>query len=495
MMKFFQILLLIFVFVPFSLYGQSSELANDLKEHVRILASPEMEGRGLGTAGIELAREYIIDEFEAAGLEPIGESFLHPFQIRLGLAWVPAFNIVGKIPGNDPDLRDEVIVIGAHYDHMGYVIRADEKVIYHGADDNASGTATLIELAKYFSANREQIGRTIVFAAFDAEESGLHGARRFVGDSIVNPADIKLMFSLDMVGMLEEYGGLDMKGVGALDGGEEVATRIAGEKDIRIKARGHQIERRTDTWPFGNVGIPAIHVFTGLTSPYHQPEDTYDLLDYDGMASVKKYMARLVTEYSNAPQLQPSSSFIAAARVVDGQVVEIRRPFFNYGIISHIGSGHHIYRDEFFDANSVFNFGIGLYAQFHLSNKFALQPEVLFDWNGSKWVEDNFRRQSLTAPLNIQFNLFTEGTDARVFVLAGPYFRYNFGGKAGDISMDYDEVFSETEWGYNIGFGVEISRFHFGFTSRRALTDIYQNESAFGEIRDASAYFTFGIKF
>lgn len=495
MTKLFQVFFLLFLFAPFNFFAQTTDIADALKEHVRLLASPEMEGRGLGTAGIELAREYIIDEFEAAGLEPIGESFLHPFQIRVGLAWVPAYNIVGKIQGNNLDLRDEVIVIGAHYDHMGYVIRAGEKVIYHGADDNASGTATLIELAKYFSANRDQIGRTIVFAAFDAEESGLHGARRFVGDSIVNPADIKLMFSLDMVGMLEEYGGLDMKGIGALDGGEEIAARIAGEKDIRIKARGHQIERRTDTWPFGSVGIPAIHVFTGLTSPYHQPEDTYDLLDYDGMSSVKKYMAKLVTEYSNLPQLQPSSSFVAAARVVDGQVVELRRPFFNYGIISHTGSGHHKYRDKFYDAKTVFNFGIGLFAQFHLSDKFTLQPEVLFDLNGSKWEEDNFRRQSLTAPLNIQYNLFSEGTEARVFVLGGPYFRYNFGGKQGGISIDYDDEFSETEWGYNIGFGLEISRFHFGFTTRRALTDIYQNESASGEIRDASAYFTFGLKF
>lgn len=495
MNKLLRLIPILLFLLPLGVFSQHLEIADALKDHLRYLASPELEGRGLGTEGTVLAREYIQNEFKIAGLEPIGESFLHPFKLRIGLAWVPAFNIVGMIPGNDPALRDEVIVIGAHYDHIGYVIRADKKVIFHGADDNASGTATLIELAKYFSENRESIGRTIVFAAFDAEESGLHGANRFVGDSIVNPADIKLMFSLDMVGMYDAYGGIDMKGIGALDGGAEIAKKIAQNKQLNIKTKGHQIERRTDTWPFGNAGIPAVHVFTGLTSPYHQTEDTYDLLDYQGMAKIKTYLADLVTEFSNVPKLEPSSPFVASARLVDGQVVDLKRPFFNFGIITHTGSGHHKYRDQYYDANAVFNFGIGIFTQFHLSNKFALQPELLFDLNGSKWVEDNFRRQSLTVPLNIQYNLLAEGEEARVFLLAGPYYRYNFGGKEGGVSIEYSNLFSEMEWGYNLGFGAEISRFHMGLIARRAITDIYQEKSALGDIRDASFYFTFGLKF
>ncbi|TVR89640.1 MAG: M20/M25/M40 family metallo-hydrolase [Saprospirales bacterium] len=491
----YKFLMFIGLFLPVLGVAQTGELANDLKEHVRILASPEFEGRGLGTDGIEMARTYIEAQFEEAGLEQIGDSYFHDFKIRIGLAWVPGRNIVGKIPGSDPELRDEVIVIGAHYDHLGYAVRDGQKVIYHGADDNASGTATLMELAHYFSANRENLGRTIVFVAFDAEESGLWGARWFLRDSLVAHDQIRTMFSLDMVGMYEEYGGLDLKGMGTLAGGVDMAKSLAETRGINLKNTGAQIERRTDTWPFGSIGVPAIHAFTGLVSPYHQPEDTYDLLDYEGMAEIKWFLADLVAEMSTAEDLEPSDRFLASTRREDGRVVEIRRPFFEYGISLHNGSGFHRHRNEFFRARSSYNFAGGLFAQFNLSNRFTLQPEVLYDYNGSKWEEGSFRRHSVTVPLNVQFNFAQIENEFRAFLFAGGYYRYNFGGKVAGESIDYDAGFEDTEFGINFGIGVEIIRLHLGWTMRRGMTDLNQDGGSLGSIRDVNSLFTVGVTF
>ncbi len=485
-------LLLLAVLMPWTLSAQSGELSERLKEHVQILASPEFEGRGLGTKGAEMAGEYVKAQFIDAGLDPLADDFFHEFQVRIGLAWVSARNVVGVIPGSDPDLRDEVIVLGAHYDHLGFAMRDGEKVIYHGADDNASGTATLIELAKYFSDNRDQVGRTIVFVAFDAEESGLWGARWFLRDSLVPHDQIKAMFSLDMVGMYEEYGGLDLRGMGSVAGGADMAKSQAEARGINLLNTGAQIERRTDTWPFGNIGVPSIHAFTGLVSPYHQPEDTYDLLDYEGMAEIKWFLADLVTEMSNAEELLPSDRFLASTRREDGRVVEIRRPFFEYGISLHNGSGFHRHRNEFFRARSSYNFAGGLFAQFNLSKRFTLQPEVLYDYNGSKWEEGSFRRHSVTVPLNLHLNFAQVENEFRAYVFGGGYYRYNFGGKVAGESIDYDIEFEDTEFGIGYGIGVQIMRVHLGWTMRRAVTDINQSSES-NSIRHVNSYFTLGI--
>lgn len=482
--------------IPVLVFGQTEELPGVLKDHVRVLASPEFQGRGLGTEGAELARAYISTHFADAGLEPIGEDYFHDFRVRIGLAWVPAINVVGKLPGSNPELKDEVIVVGAHYDHLGYVYRSGDKSIYHGADDNASGVATLIELAAHLSENREKVGRTIVFVAFDAEESGLWGARMFLQDSVVHPERIRGMFSLDMVGMYEANNALDLKGIASFAGGRELAEQLSQKHHIKLGNTSAEIERRTDTWPFGNIGIPAAHAFTHLKSPYHQPEDTYDLLDYEGMASIKGFLADLIVELSQMPEVNPSDAFAARLKKSEeGRVVEIKKPFFSFGLVLHNGSGHHRYRDEFFRAKSVYNFSGGLFAQFNLSPSFTLQPELLFDLNGSKFGDGTFRRTSITAPVNLQYNLFQIESEARFFILGGAYYRYNVGGKVEGNSIDYGNDFEENEWGLSFGLGVEIMRVHLGWTQRIGMSDINQSHSVGTSLRDRNSYFSIGYRF
>ncbi len=480
------VLLLSVTFSSFSQDAEREQLAGRLAGHVAILASDSMEGRGLGTRGKVLAKNYIASQFEQIGLKPMGEDYFHHFAMRIGLAWVPATNVVGYLEGSDPDLRSEYIVLGAHYDHLGYVLSNEEKIIYPGADDNASGTAAIIELARFFAANPEKIGRSIVFVAFDAEESGLVGAERFISEnSVFEVSDFRAMFSFDMVGMYDNNGGVDLRGMESMVNGGRLAREYANIHNINLQRVTVELEARTDTRPFGQRGIPAVHVFTGLGSPYHQPEDTYDLLDYDGMAIIVGFMGDVIAALSFKDEIVASPQF---ARTQD-----VSRATFSFGLLTHLGQSSHLYPDEFFKAKPVFGFGGGVFMQLHASPKISLQTELFYDINGSQSPAGTYRRHSLTAPLSIQYNLFAEQGIARVYGLAGGYFQYHLSGTDGDESLDFEGVHPVSEWGFQFGFGMDIMRVHFAAVGRRGLTNLSMNPNS--ETYTSAFFITLGYKF
>jgi aminopeptidase YwaD len=444
--------------------GQDA-LAARLRDHVAVLASDSLEGRGLGTEGKVLAKNYIAGRFESAGLEPFNDNYFQHFDLRIGLARVPGTNVVGHLPGTDPRLQHEYIVIGAHYDHLGYEFRNGRRVIFPGADDNASGVAVLIELAGYFSQNPLLARRSIIFVAFDAEESGLLGSEIFVGENeILDMENVKVMFSLDMVGMYSENDGLDLLGIGTLINGTGLAFELASAQGIRLRKTTADIAVRTDTRSFGDIGIPSVHVFTGTDSPYHQPGDTFELLDYTGMAHITGYLQELISRLSEVPELAPSRKF---ARML--------RPYglrFNAGILAHIGGASHIYPDEFFSANGIIAFSTGLFLQMHVGRMFVIQPEIQYDLSGSRSPEGTYRRHSVIFPINLQYNLAGDDRGlARVYPIAGGYLRQSFAGHIGSVDIDFDKHPSR-EWGINLGFGMQVMKVQAAFVWRRGLTEI-----------------------
>ncbi len=164
----------------------TDQLITDLK----VISSDEMEGRLVGTEGNAKARAYIISRFEEIGVAPFGDGYAHPFTFkRRSGAEVQGNNVLAMIPGE----TDSVIVISAHYDHLG--IR--DSLIYNGADDDASGTAGVLAVADYFSQGKTP-KHTLVFATFDAEEGGLRGARAFVEDSVFLQK-VVLNVNMDMI--------------------------------------------------------------------------------------------------------------------------------------------------------------------------------------------------------------------------------------------------------------------------------------------------------
>jgi len=170
--------------------------APQLLRDLQTLSADDMQGRQVGTPGGEKARAFVIERFKASGLAPIGASFESPFTFAAGRGAQQAerkgVNVIGRIEGTRS--RDRYIVISAHYDHIG--VRNGE--VANGADDNASGTAALFALAKYFTAHKP--ANSLIFAAFDGEESGLRGARAFVAAPPVDLAAIAIDLNMDMIG-------------------------------------------------------------------------------------------------------------------------------------------------------------------------------------------------------------------------------------------------------------------------------------------------------
>ncbi len=472
-------------------FGNESELPEKFRKHVSILASDSLQGRGLGTKGAELAREYIVSMFEEAKIQPfpeLGGQFLQPFRFRQNIAWIDAWNIVGYIEGSDPVLKDEFILIGAHWDHLGYELQNEDQTIYPGADDNASGVAAIIELARYFAENPQLLGRSLILVAFDAEESGLIGSKHFVENSPVPLSDIKLMFSFDMVGMYETNNGLHLSGMGSLENGKEMAAALAAKHDLKLHKMSGDIERRTDTAPFGDSGVPAVHVFTGSKSPYHKPEDQYDLLDYEGMEKIYHYMTDVLSSLSVEAEIPPSSSLIDATGKNNGNTSRV-----SAGLLINTGVGFHRYDDEFFRANSSFAGTAGFYLQIPLNKIFTLQQELLYDVNGSKMESGDFRRHSVTLPLNLQLGTpRTLSIPIRFYSFAGAWFRYNFAGNQNGNSLDF-AIYNDQEWGYSLGLAVEIFMVTIGYTHRRAITGIYKDTGL--KIYDSNGYFTLGYRF
>jgi len=471
------------------------KLRDALSRHVEVLASDSLEGRGLGTAGTKRARRYISDQFAAAGISPwlkISDNYFQPFSFRKQLFWIDAYNIVGYIEGSDPVLKDEYILIGAHYDHLGYEVDENNKrQIYPGADDNASGVSAIIELGKHFAANPHQLKRSLLIVAFDAEESGLLGAEHFVNNLPIDSNQLKLMFSLDMVGMLEAYGKLDLKGIGLAENLSETSINLARNHNLNIGKTGQTIERRTDTAPFADAGIPAAHVFTGLKSPYHKPEDTSDLLDYDGMVIIHGFMVDLITQISGMSEIVPDSQVLPGADKAGSPKTKV----LSAGLTMHMGSGYHQYKDEFYRANPSVIGAVGLFVQVILSPVLSLQQEVIYDLNGSKAQEGVFRRHSVTLPLNLQIGTpRISVAGMRTYVSGGPYFRYNLAGSDGDNSLDFT-IYQKQEWGYSLGWGFDIFDFTIGYTNRSSLTGLFQKKQELPNVLDNNHYFTLGYRF
>lgn len=246
---------------------------DQLIEDLRFISSDETEGRRAGTEGNRIAREYIVERFEEEGAEPFQGSFTHEFDFdgRDGED-MKGINVIGQISGKS----DSVIVITAHYDHLGM----RDSLIFNGADDDASGTAALITYIDYFS--QVQPNHTLVFAAFDAEEMGLQGARSFVQDSTFLEK-VKMNINLDMIAQNDSN---KIYAVGTYHYPEfkPILESIeTGEVDLLF---GHDDPNgELDDWtyasdhgPFHQQGVPFVYFGVSDHEHYHQHTDEFETI-------------------------------------------------------------------------------------------------------------------------------------------------------------------------------------------------------------------------
>ncbi|MCL2739039.1 MAG: M20/M25/M40 family metallo-hydrolase [Bacteroidales bacterium] len=265
-----------------------------LREHVRILTADSLAGRGAGTAGEKKAAAYISRCFKAYGLEFIYPDGVQDFFV-LGHHGdtLSSQNIVGIVVGSDPKLKEEYIVIGAHYDHLGLqkisMNGRDSLVVYPGADDNASGVAVMLELAKTMAAQPWLFKRSLVFVAFGAEEIGLVGSWYFVNRAFAPISHTVFMVNIDMIGR---------SGAGHTFSAYTLAPdtglpHMLESVDLPPFLRPQILE--TDYFPsdhrnFFQKQIPTVLFTSGIHSDYHRPGDKSHLLDYTQMESRMAYI-------------------------------------------------------------------------------------------------------------------------------------------------------------------------------------------------------------
>lgn len=260
---------------------------------------PELRAEGSGDAGIPVLVA------TRAALEPVWKKLAAKQQVALDLEVAlefertPAFNVVGRIPAKNKTSGSSVI-IGAHYDHLGYgghdSLTPDKHVPHLGADDNGSGTATLLEIARSLSEQRDQLSHDIVIAFFSGEEEGVLGSSALVSSKPAWLGSSIAMLNLDMVGRLR---GNTLQVLGSDSAREwpDLVSRVCETERVNCKVGGDGYGP-SDHMPFYTAGLPVLHFFTGAHSDYHKPSDTPVLLNDGGMAQV----AKIVSEVARTTQ-------------------------------------------------------------------------------------------------------------------------------------------------------------------------------------------------
>jgi Zn-dependent M28 family amino/carboxypeptidase len=318
------ILIIVFLLFSYLLFGQNKYSASitlqEIKDHVYYLASDELEGRDTGTPGQKKAAAYIARAFKDYGLLSVFDRENDPYYQKFTYyPYAETENVLGYIPADKQNA--EWLIIGAHYDHLGK--RGDK--IYNGADDNASGTSALIEIAEALSKAKdtgEEFDKNILFIAFSAEEKGLIGAKQFVNSSIADTMDMLVMFNMDMIGKSIKYGLIET--FSEMENSDFKEDTTYKEDYVYLFKKGSKTRQYTrysrksgksrkfkvdtnpgailklayrsgsDHKPFFDAGVPIMVYFTGLHPDYHTERDTPDKLDYENLTIITKIIFETV---------------------------------------------------------------------------------------------------------------------------------------------------------------------------------------------------------
>jgi aminopeptidase N len=277
------------------------------------LADAAMEGRGLGTLGLDRAAGYIVDQMRAAGLQPGGDdgvSWRQVWQARVPELdrTVTLQNVIAVLPGSDPARVGESVVIGAHYDHLGHgeygAHAGDRGQLHPGADDNASGVAVLLALARVLAGKPQP--RSIVFVAFTGEEAGRLGSKHFVENATQYSTDgMMAMVNLDSVGRLGERPLLAL-GTGTAAEWVHILRGAGYVTGMPVTSVADDIGS-SDQTSFIAAGVPAIQLFAGVHEDYHRPGDKPDRIDAAGLVKTAQLMKEITVYLAGRPEALQSS--------------------------------------------------------------------------------------------------------------------------------------------------------------------------------------------
>lgn len=292
---------------------------NKIKEDVSFLADDKLEGRQTGTRGEILASEYLVKRFETIGLQPKGtEGYLQPFSFKPKTdphgevefttnadSTITGNNIIGFIDNN----AKTTILIGAHYDHLGFggegsLYREEDKAVHNGADDNASGVAVMLNLANRLKVKNDNAEikdkNNYLFMSFSGEEMGLLGSNYFSKNPTIDAESINYMINMDMVGRMKADSTLAIYGTGT----SPIFKQTLKSNNDKFKL----VENESGVGPsdhtsFYLIDIPVLHFFTGQHEDYHKPGDDSEKLNYDGMNLISDYIYSIINDLDDNGEL------------------------------------------------------------------------------------------------------------------------------------------------------------------------------------------------
>ena len=268
----------------------------DIKTYVDVLADDTYEGREAGTRGGRAAGSYLTKRFQELDLKPAGDRGTYFQEFKSGYR-----NILGMIRGSDPQLRRQIVLVSAHYDHVGYGTAKSSRgpvgYIHNGADDNASGVAGLLEVVEAFQALGESPKRTVLFVLWDGEEKGLAGSKHWISNPTVPEESIAFVLNVDMIGRMrnrrvEVHGTRTSQGLRRLVASQNQITDLSLDFLWKIKAN-------SDHHSFYLAGIPFLLFHTGLHEDFHRPSDDAHKIDHEGAEQITKLLFTVAFELAN----------------------------------------------------------------------------------------------------------------------------------------------------------------------------------------------------
>jgi len=313
---FYSLLFLLFLLVQSSVFAQNI-LENNIKKHISFLASDSLKGRGTATLQCHEAAEYIAKQFKEIGLEAKGQNntYLYKYNFKYnpiahktvqdsGTIEKQSENVIGFLDNN----KQHTIVVGAHYDHLGLGTDHNsldpnpEGKIHNGADDNASGTAGVIELARYFKENKITENYNYLFVCFSGEELGLFGSKQFCEMPQYNLSSINFMLNMDMIGRLNDSTKkIVIYGVGTAPQLVSILNSIPSKLVVKQDSSG---VGPSDQTSFYLKNIPVLHYFTGQHSDYHKPSDDVEKINFVGEALVLNHVISTLKKIDDLPKLE-----------------------------------------------------------------------------------------------------------------------------------------------------------------------------------------------
>ncbi len=313
MRKYLALIILTFILLNCSQKAPYDPIGQITKD-IAILASDSLMGREVGTEGEKMAADYISNEYTKAGLSPAGtDGFYQSFfvkdsdnpheQAQVGVAedsaGITGYNVLGLID----NASDEIVIIGAHYDHLGLgtfsSLHRGEEAVHNGADDNASGVAAMLHLAR--SLKTKNLNRDVLFIGMSGEEKGLWGSNYFSKNPTIDLSKVNYMINMDMVGRLDQVKGLAVNGTGTSPIWNWMLDNSNADSLKLIKSESGV--GPSDHTSFYLQDIPVLHFFSGQHEDYHKPGDDAEKINEEGILLIASLIERIVIDLDDEEKI------------------------------------------------------------------------------------------------------------------------------------------------------------------------------------------------